>query len=364
MTAATAIEQLEASFAASLGVPGAVATGFGRGAIYLALEAIGVRGAEVLVPGLICNQVMEAVRLAGGRPVFYPVPLELAVQPAALAAAFTPAVRAAILVHYFGMPQPAIGEMVGVCRQRGIAVIEDCSLALLARSPAGVCGTLGDYATFSFTKNNWCYGGGMVVAREPAAADKMRSIREQKFITDDAFCEAYGQLREIDFEANRPSRAMHAAQRGLGLQRALGVQDPRFLNANFFDAAPCTIMMSVLAAGRAHQLLSEESHVAARKQALCNELRKMIGEGAGRSKAMWSRHSNGSFLPIAFPPGSAAAYIEAASKAGITLRSIWNDFQPELPQTLHAGRLAVLEVHSDLNAEEVGHIAQFLKGIV
>lgn len=362
MTAITAIEKLETTFADLLGVPGAVATGFGRGAIYLALEAVGVRGAAVLVPDLICAQVLEAIRLAGARPVFYSAPLDLSVQPKALAAAFTPDARAAILVHYFGMPQPAIVEMCAACLWQGIAAIEDCSLALLTHTPAGWCGTFSDYAAFSFTKNNWCYGGGLAVAQEPEAVARMRAIRDKKFVADDAFCEAYGRLREVDFEANRLSRASQAAQRGLELQRDLAAQDSRFQHANFFDAASCTAQMSESAARRALHILEQEPQMALRKQALCDQVRRMAGADSGRAQLLWSPHANGSFLPMVFPPGSAAANIQAAAEQGITLRPVWADYQPEVPRTVHSGRMAVLEVHPDLDAAEVGQIGAFLQG--
>ena len=126
-----AVEKLEREFAAWLGVTGGVATGFGRSALALALEALSVRGGgDVLVPDFICAQVPEAVRRAGGRPVFYRVGRALRVNPAEFEAACTPQTRAAIVAHYFGRLLPEIRGLGEICRARGVALVEDCALAL------------------------------------------------------------------------------------------------------------------------------------------------------------------------------------------------------------------------------------------
>lgn len=361
--AVSPIEKLERDFAGRWGAPGAVATGFGRGAVYLALEAIGVRDADVLVPDFICAQVLHAIERAGAKPVFYPMPLDLAAEPATIKAAATQRTRAAILVHYFGAPQPRIRELAHACAELGICALEDCSLALLARHPQGLCGTFGDYAAFSFTKNNWCDGGGVAVARSSASIAAMRRIRNAKFSPDAALCTAYGRLCALDFEANLPSRCSQAAARGMALQAQLARSDARFAVDNFFDAAPCTVEMSPQAAERAVEILRSEEGNAEKRRGLYQEIcaslpttRKVHGIAA-----LPAASSNGSFVVLQFPAGDAKQVVAAAAESRITLRAVWPAYQHAVPRTGHADQLATLEVHPELTASEMAQILNFFQ---
>jgi len=348
----TPIEALEGRFAELYGAPGAVATGFGRGAIYLALAAIGVRGRRVLLPDLICRQVVRAVERAGGIPAYFPVPLDLAVRPEEFRAALPADAAVAILVHYFGMPQSEIAALVAICRERQIPTIEDCALALLTPAPGGLCGTFGDFATFSFTKSDWCYGGGMVVGREATTVDKMRRIRDEQFAGDDAFCERYGRLSEIDYAANRPSLAQAMALKGHNLQALFAAEDQRFATENFFDAAPEHLRMSQQAAIRAWQIVDGQDAVAARRQVILAQLetgRKVIGAGNG-------------FLVLDLGGSRARGWAETAAARGITLRQVWSAYQTEVPQTQHAERVLVLEFHPELEPAEIATITNWLAG--
>ncbi|HEV8385306.1 MAG TPA: DegT/DnrJ/EryC1/StrS family aminotransferase, partial [Candidatus Acidoferrales bacterium] len=159
----SAVENLEREFAARHGFAGAVAAGFGRTALRLALEAAEVRGGEVLVPNFVCTQVCGAVRQAGATPVYFSVSRELRVAPDAFRAAITANTRAAIAVYYFGRPLPSMALLAQICRERGIPLMEDCALAL---GCAGA-GKQGSAAVFSFTKSDWCWGGGLMATREP-----------------------------------------------------------------------------------------------------------------------------------------------------------------------------------------------------
>src|SRR5712692_12110907 len=121
---AGAVEMLEREFAALVGAPGAVATGFGRSALHLALLEGEVRGGEVLVPDFICAQVPEAVRRAGADIVFHPVSRDLGEDPAGFEAAFTDRTRAAVAAHYFGRVLAEIPQLAAICRRRGVPLIE------------------------------------------------------------------------------------------------------------------------------------------------------------------------------------------------------------------------------------------------
>src|SRR5574341_316196 len=138
-----AIEALERDFADWLGVPEAVATGYGRSAASLAIHSLTrmldsrAPECEVLVPDLICRQIPEAVRLAGAGVCYYRVQRDLVIRPEDLRAVVKPQTRAAIVPHYFGRAQPFLADLARTCRELGIVLIEDCALALGATDTDG-----------------------------------------------------------------------------------------------------------------------------------------------------------------------------------------------------------------------------------
>lgn len=354
--------QLEGAFTAWLGCGGGVAAGFGRAALRLGLEAAGCAGADVLVPDFVCAQVPHAVRRAGARPVFYPVPRHLSVAPADFAAALTPATRAAVAVHYFGRVQPAIRALASVCRERGIALVEDCALALGASLDGQRAGTFGDLAVFSFTKSEWCYGGGLMVAREEPAVARARRIRDAHFSAARRLGWKYGLLRRIDFAANRPRWARLAERAGAPLQSLAGLPD-----ANFYDAGRFDALLPGFAARRALRILRRlESDRASR----ASRHRRLGRALAGAAGAMLWPPDDGetcAFLPLVSASGRAHAGVHEAAREGVTLRLSWPAYQPREPGQGSpaldwlADHLMLLEVHPQLDAGELERITACLR---
>src|SRR5712692_6375480 len=234
---AGAVEMLECEFAALVDAPGAVATGFGRSALHLALLEAEVRGGEVLVPDFICAQVPEAVRRAGADIVFYPVSRDLGVDPAGFEAAFTNRTRAAVAAQYFRRVLSEIRPLAAICRRRGVPLIEDGALALGAPLDGRACGSFGELAAFSFTKSDWCYGGGMVIAREEGRLARLRALRGRSLHRRATLAWRYGLLRRADFAANRPAMSRAAERAGRWLERLAGAGGDNFYDAGRFDAA-------------------------------------------------------------------------------------------------------------------------------
>ncbi len=98
------LDALERELATYVGARFAVGVASGAGALQLALESAGIgRGDDVLIPGFTAVPTASAVLAAGARPVLVDVDADTAcVTPAAIAAARTPATRAAIVVHLYG----------------------------------------------------------------------------------------------------------------------------------------------------------------------------------------------------------------------------------------------------------------------
>src|SRR3970282_706907 len=130
----------------------------------------------------------------------------LCVAPEIFRPASTPSTRAAVAVHYFGRLLPSIESLAEICRERRVPLIEDCALAFGAPGAAAH----GDIALFSFTKSDWCYGGGLLATRSPELMARARVLRDSSFHAAPRLAFGYGLLRRADFAANRPARSRAA----------------------------------------------------------------------------------------------------------------------------------------------------------
>ena len=357
-----AVENLEREFAAWLGVPCAVAAGFGRSALALAVEAGISPGSDVLVPDFICAQVPEAVRRGGCRPVFYSVRRDLETRAEDLQAARTPDTRAAIVVHYFGRAQPRISELAGWCRESGVMLIEDCALALGARAGNRWTGSLGDLSVFSFSKSNWCYGGGLVAMQSKDILARAAAVRAQKFRAHAGLAFRYGLLRRADFAANRPRWCRTAERAGRWFQALVGMDsDENFYDAGQFDAA-----MTEPGARRASHILRSLPTATRRRSEILMELHKALARTGHWLARLHEPGDSGAYLLLECPPGKAADWVARADRAGVTLRRCWPAHQGVEPGQSSgevawlADCLLILELHDALSRREIERIGATL----
>jgi dTDP-4-amino-4,6-dideoxygalactose transaminase len=100
------------------------------------------------------------------------------VTPETVRAAITPRTKAIAVVHFVGIPcdMPAIVE---VAREHGVAVVEDCALAVGARIDGTHVGLFGDAGCFSFypVKHITSAEGGMLIARDAELAGRIARLR-------------------------------------------------------------------------------------------------------------------------------------------------------------------------------------------
>ena len=358
------VAEFEQEFAQRLGARGAVAAGFGRAAMKLALDAVGVAGGHVLVPELICTQVTEAVRRAGARPVFYPVERDLAIRGESLAAALAPQTRAAVVVHYYGRVQPEMIALAALCREREVACIEDCAMALGASLSGMPAGAFGDIGVFSFTKSDWCDGGGMVTAHR---ADLARALdaASAELKEHNRLSFRYGMLRRADYVANRPRWSRVAEQAGRVLQRWCfpGVSD--FYEAGRFDAA-----MPDFTARRATRIVRGLAEAAQRRRGIVAAIRESLLPAAETALFQGLFHGDDTGDSCAFLllrcAGAAGEWVDYAARRGVTLRRMWPAYQETEPGQ-DAARLAMwaegivfMEVSPHLTRREVERISGVL----
>ena len=175
------LERFEQAFAEFCGAEHAVGVSSGTAALEIALLALGVGpGDEVIVPTYSFIATAEAVSTVGATPVIVDVDPETALITAEIVAgALTPRTRCVIPVHLFGRPVE-MDPLLALCRERGIAVVEDACQAHGALYRGRPVGSLGDAGCFSFypTKNLGGWGdGGALVTSDPELDAKVRLLR-------------------------------------------------------------------------------------------------------------------------------------------------------------------------------------------
>jgi len=179
------IARFEAAFAQRAGVEPshAIAASYGRMAFYYILKALALPpGSEIILPALTFWVVPELARVAGLKVVFADVdPATFTMDPAALERAVTPATRAVVPTHLYGLPCD-MAAIMAIAGRHDLRVIEDCAHALGATCGGRPVGTFGDAGFFSFQtlKPLNCYGGGLALVRAADVAARVRELAERE----------------------------------------------------------------------------------------------------------------------------------------------------------------------------------------
>jgi len=172
--------EFERKFAERLGVAHAITTSSCTTALHLSLLALNIGpGDEVIVPAETHVATAHAVEHVGARPIFVDVQRATGnIDPALVEAAITDRTKAIMVVHYLGLPCD-MDEILDLCKSRGIAVVEDCALALGADYDGRLPGTMGVTGCFSFypTKHMTTLEGGMLTTNDDAIAARVRKQR-------------------------------------------------------------------------------------------------------------------------------------------------------------------------------------------
>ncbi|MGD1903793.1 MAG: DegT/DnrJ/EryC1/StrS family aminotransferase [Geitlerinemataceae cyanobacterium] len=175
------VREFEAAFAEATGVAHGVGVASGTDAIALGLQACGVEaGDEVIVPANTFIATVIGAIHAGARPVLVDCDLATGlIDLDAAEAAITPKTKAIVPVHLYGqVVSPR--RLLEISERHGVTIFEDAAQAHLADRDGYTAGTIGKAAAYSFypAKNLGAFGnGGIVLTRDSAVADKVRSLR-------------------------------------------------------------------------------------------------------------------------------------------------------------------------------------------
>lgn len=222
------VDAFEAELAATCGVGHVAALSSGTAAIHLALHLLGVGpGDDVLVSTLTFIATANPVTYLGARPVF--VDSERAswnLDPDLLAHALHHRARhgrppkALVVVDLFGQCAD-YDQIVPLCAEHGVAVVEDAAEALGATHRGRPAGSFGTYGVLSFNGNKIITtgGGGALLgddagaiararwlgsqAREPAAHYEHREVGFNYRLSNVSAALGRGQLRTLHARVER-----------------------------------------------------------------------------------------------------------------------------------------------------------------
>jgi len=138
-------------------------------------------GDEVIMPSFTFVSTANAFVLRGATPVFVDVdPVNLNIDPTAIAAAVTSKTKAIVPVHYAGVPC-RMDEIVKIAEGCKALVLEDAAQSLLSTYKGRHAGTFGQTAAISFheTKNVVSGEGGALMINDPALMERAEIIWEK-----------------------------------------------------------------------------------------------------------------------------------------------------------------------------------------
>jgi len=173
-------KQFEQSFARFSGCKHAICVTSGTGALEIALKAINVENQEVIIPSNTFFATAVAVRNSGG--ILKLVDMEddtFSICPAHIKRLITQKTKAVILVHVGGIVSAHIKEIVEICKDKNVVLIEDAAHAHGASRGEYVAGSIGDLACYSFfpTKVMTTGEGGMITTNNDELLNTCLSLK-------------------------------------------------------------------------------------------------------------------------------------------------------------------------------------------
>ena len=182
------LEAFEHQFAELCGARFAVGVNSGTDALVLALKVIGIgQGDEVItVPNSFISSV-ACIGLVGAVPVFVDVREDYNLDPNQLEKAVTKRTKAILPVHLTGRPAD-MDSIIRVADAHGLAVVEDCSQAVMAEYHSRRVGTFGECNCFSLhplKTLNACGDAGVITTDSEEHYEKLLIYRNMGLKTRD-----------------------------------------------------------------------------------------------------------------------------------------------------------------------------------
>ena len=177
------VNNFEKEIAEYVGIKYASALVSGTSAIHLAIKLVGIKPGDIVFCSSLtfaasCNPIIYE----GAEPVFIDAEYDsLNMSPIALKNAFEVysakgrLPKAVIVVHLYGQPAK-MDEIMAICNEYNVPVIEDAAESLGATYKGKQTGTIGKYGIYSFNGNKiiTTSGGGMLVSNDEEGIKKSK----------------------------------------------------------------------------------------------------------------------------------------------------------------------------------------------
>ena len=183
---AGSVGTFERAFGAHFGCAHGVSFSYGRTALWALLQALGIEGAEVVVPAYTCSVVAHAVTLSRNACRFVDITLDdYNMNLDQTERALSSSTQMVIATHLFGFPLDVdrLRAMVSAAERRfghKIWIVQDCAHAFGARRGARLVAAEADIALFglNISKTMTSIFGGMLTTNDAALASKVRVWRD------------------------------------------------------------------------------------------------------------------------------------------------------------------------------------------
>jgi len=137
---------------------------------------------EILLPSYNCGVEIDPILNLGADPVFYRITKNLLVDIDDLFEKMTGKVKAILVTHFLGFPQP-IDKIKEICVKKNLYLIEDCAHALLSTPNGKPLGSYGDISIFSLLKTLPVPNGGLLVTNNGKINRTHSSKKPNSFVT-------------------------------------------------------------------------------------------------------------------------------------------------------------------------------------
>lgn len=178
------VNRFEDSIEEYTGSLNALALSSATAGLHLALRVLGVGdGDYVLTSSFTFIGSVNAILYQNAKPIFVDSDESWNISPELLKIAIQTAPKkpkALILTHLYGQ-LCKMDEIMDICKEEGIYIIEDAAESLGASYEGKQCGTLGDMGVYSFNGNKilTTSGGGMIVSDNEAWIQKAKFLSTQ-----------------------------------------------------------------------------------------------------------------------------------------------------------------------------------------
>ncbi len=178
--------KLEKQFAERFGQRYGILHANGTATMHTALMAAGIGvGDEVIVPAYTVISTGLVAIHANAVPIIADVdPETWTIDPEDVRRKITPRTKAVIPVSICGL-SPDMDPLIGLCKEHGLALIEDNAQCFLGYYKDRVVGSMGDFASFSFqaSKHMTCGDGGILICSDEALGTAARKAAVTGFST-------------------------------------------------------------------------------------------------------------------------------------------------------------------------------------